>query len=259
LTKNLAHLDAFYLGKEDEAMTMLEKAVDRVDVNPKVRADAKLELADIDLFSGNVWDATLLYQQVYMDFKNDEIGENAKFKNAKLSYYIGEFGWARTQLDVLKASTSKLIANDAMALSLLISEHYDPDSNTVALTLFSHADLLEYRNHNDEALKTLDSIFLAFPEHSIFPHVYLEKAKILMKQGKFTEADTLLGTIVAKYNEDVLADQALYTRAVMTEEHLNDKARSMALFESLMSTYPGSIYIPDARKRYRNLRGDKGF
>jgi len=259
LTKNLAHLDAFFLGKNEAAIGMLSKIVERTDIDLKLKSQAKLELADIYLFTDNVWDATLLYQQVYMDFKNDEIGEAAKFKNAKLSYYIGEFKWAQSQLDILKASTSKLIANDAMALSLLISEHFDADSNTIALGYYSHADLLEYRNRNEDALKTLDSIALAFRDHSIFPHMYMEKALILMKEGKFREADTLLGTIVRTYADDVLADQALFIRARMNEEDLKETSKGMTYYEMIMSRYPGSIYVPEARKRFRSLRGDKGF
>lgn len=259
LSKNLAHLDAFFLKKDESAIAMLSKIVERNDINLKLKSQAKLELADIYLFTGNVWEATLLYQQVYMDFKNDDIGETAKFKNAKLSFYIGEFKWAQSQLDILKASTSKLIANDAMALSLLISEHFDADSNAIALGYYSHADLLEYQNRDEDALKTLDSIALAFKDHTIFPHMYMEKATILKKEGKFREADTLLGTIVKIYPDDVLADQALYQRARMNEEDLKDAARGMSYYESLMSKYPGSIYIPESRKRFRSLRGDKGF
>ncbi|MCX6245543.1 MAG: tetratricopeptide repeat protein [Bacteroidetes bacterium] len=259
LTKNLAHLDAFYLGKNEEAIAMLLNVTEKPTVDPKLRAQAKLELADIYLFTDDAWDATLLYQQVYLDFKTEEIGEGAKFKNSKLSYYIGEFKWAQSQLDILKASTSKLIANDAMALSLLISENFDPDSTTIALTYYSHADLLEYRNKYEEALKTLDSIALAFKYHPIFTHMYMAKANIMMETGRFAEADTLLGTIVTTYPDDVLADQALYFRAKMNEEEVKNNSKAMALYESLMSRYPGSIYVPDARKRFRVLRGDKGF
>jgi tetratricopeptide (TPR) repeat protein len=259
LTKDLAHLDAFFLGKYEEATTRLSAIIDRTDINLKLKSQVKLELADIYLFTNNVWDATLLYQQVYMDFKNDEIGEDAKFRNAKLYYYIGQLKWAQAQLDILKAATSKLISNDAMALSLLISENFDLDSNTIALNYFSHADLLEYQNKNDDALKDLDSIALVFKDHPIFPHMYMEKSNILRNEGKLQDADTLLGTILKKYPEDVLADQALYIRAKMNEEDIKDNSKAMAYYEMLMSKYPGSIYVPDSRKRFRILRGDKGF
>jgi pentatricopeptide repeat protein len=259
VTRSLAHLDAFYLEKTNEAIDLLYQLLDLQDLNPQSKAECKLELADILLFSDDVWEATLLYEQVNKDFKNDVIGQTAKFRNAKLSYYIGEFGWADDQLDILKASTSKLIANDALALSLFISENYDEDSSTVALGYYSRADLLEYRNKYDQALQTLDSIYLAFKYHPIFDDVLLKKAQIKMKQGDYPAADTILATLVSEYPSDITADLALMTRAEICENHLNDKEKAMKFYEVLITQYPGSIYAVDARKRYRNLRGDKGF
>ena len=101
LIKNLAHLDAFYLGKTELAIDLLTHLCETNFLDAKTQAECKLELADILLFTDDVWEATLLYQQVYKDFKNDAIGELAKFKNSKLSYYIGEFKWAQSQLDIL--------------------------------------------------------------------------------------------------------------------------------------------------------------
>ena len=259
LAKYLAHLDAFYLGKTDEAIDMLELILELPDINRQLKAECKLELADILLFSGDVWEATLLYEQVYKDFKNDPIGQTAKFKNAKLSYYIGEFGWAQMQLEILKAATSKLIANDALALSLLISENYDADSGAVALGFYSRAEMLEYRNLYDPALQTLDSIFMVFAYHTILDEAFLSKAKIKMKQGRYAEADSLLGILVQDYPYDITADLALMTRGRINEEHLEKKETAMKYYEDLITRYPGSIYAVDARKRFRSLRGDKGF
>ena len=259
LAKYLAHLEAFYLGKTGEAIELLDDLMALQDLNPQLRAECKLELADILLFSDDVWEATLLYEQVNKDFKNDPIGQTAKLKNAKLSYYIGEFGWAEMQLDILKAATSKLIANDALALSLLISENYDADSGTVALGYYSRADLLEYRNLDDQALVTLDSVFTAFSYHPIFDEALFKKAEIRMKQGKYAEADSLLGTLVHDYPYEITADRALMTRGRLNEEELGEKETAMKYYELLVTNYPGSIYAVDARKRFRSLRGDKGF
>jgi tetratricopeptide (TPR) repeat protein len=259
ITRSLARLDAFYLGKNDEAIDLLDQLLKLQDINPQTRAECKIELADILLFSGDVWEATLLYEQVNKDFKNDVIGQTAKFRNARLSFYIGEYGWAETQLDVLKASTSKLIANDALALALFISENYDEDSTTIGLDFYSRADLLEFRNEYDLAIKTLDSVFLEFRYHPIMDDVVLKKAILRIKQGDFTSADTLLGTLVVEYPTDVNADLALLTRARLNEEHLGSKEKAMQYYQELITGYPGSIYAVDARKRFRNLRGDKGF
>jgi pentatricopeptide repeat protein len=259
VAKSLAHLDAFYLGKTEDAIELLGRLMELLDINPQAKAECKLELADILLFSDDVWEATLLYEQVYKDFKNDVIGQQAKFKNTKLSYYIGEFAWAESQLDVLKASTSKLIANDALALALFISENYDADSNTVALGIYSRADLLEFRNENELALQTLDSVFMKFAFHPILDDVLLKKAQIKMKQGDYPAADTLLGTLIKDYPSDILADLALMMRGRLNEEHFGNKENAMKDYEELIKKYPGSIYAVDARKRYRILRGDKGF
>lgn len=259
LAKYLAHLEGFYLGKTDEAIDLLDILMDLQDITPQVKAECKLELGDILLFSDDAWEAMLLYEQVYKDFKNDPIGQTAKLRNAKLSYYIGEFGWAEMQLDILKAATSKLIANDALALYLLISENYDADSGTVALGYYSRADLLEYRNLDDLAVMTLDSIFMAFSYHPIQDEALLKKAEIRMKQGKYAEADSLLGTLVHDYPYDITADRALMMRGRLNEEELGKKETAMQYYEELVTNYPGSIYAVDARKRFRSLRGDKGF
>ena len=64
----------------------------------------------------------------------------------------------RGQLDILKAATSKLIANDAMELSLLISDNIEEDSLTTPLQMYARADLLEFRNLDNDALAVLDSV-----------------------------------------------------------------------------------------------------
>lgn len=148
LILNLAHLQAFYLGETDAAIALLLQAINIPNVLVTSQAECKLELADIYLFSDEQWEATLLYSQVEKTFKNEPIGHEAKFRNAKLSFYIGEFGWALAQLDVLKAATSKLIANDALELSLIISDNIEEDSITVPLSMYAKSDLLEFRNRD---------------------------------------------------------------------------------------------------------------
>jgi tetratricopeptide (TPR) repeat protein len=256
---NLAHLEAFYLGKPDEATALMGRALDLKDLKPQQRAQCKIEMADILLYFGDVWEATLLYQQVYTDFKYDVIGQTAKFKNAKLSFYIGEFKWAKAQADVLKAATSKLISNDAIALSLLVGENFDPDSGTVALSIYARADLLDYKNQPEAALKTLDSILILFDEHPIMDEMFFKKAEICLKIGRINEADSLLGLVATLFPDGILADSALMKRGEIRERYMNDKEGAMQYYQEILEKFPGSVYAVDARKRYRILRGDKSF
>lgn len=257
IIRGYAHLEAFYLHKTDEAIALLLETLDFPNMGSQFIADCKLELADIYVFSGQVWDAALLYGQVDKDFKNDATGREAKFRNARLSYYLGEFEWAKGQLSVLKAATSQLISNDALALGLLISDNTNEDTTTDALLLYAHADLLSFQNKDSLAFLALDSLLKLFPNNSLTDEVWYKKAQILKKEGKFNAAVPFLQDIIDKYPEDILADDALFQLAVINEDNLNDKDKAKVLYEQLITKYPGSLYVVDARKRFRILRGDK--
>ncbi len=235
---------------------LLEEAININNVPENLKAGIKLELGDIYLFVGEVWEASLLYSQVEKAFKNDPTGHEAKFRNARLSYYIGEFEWAKAQLDVLKAATSKFIANDAMELSLQISDNMDPDSTYTGLLLYSRADLLIYRGQDSLAMITLDSIKMLGLSHPLDDEVLFSKAGIYIREKDFVSADSVLDKIVRDYKDDILADNALFKRAELQAGVLNNKAKAMELYEQLMLDYPGSLFTTEARKRFRQLRGD---
>jgi outer membrane protein assembly factor BamD (BamD/ComL family) len=38
--------------------------------------------------------------------------------------------------------------------------------------------------------------------------------------------------------------------------HLNDPAKAMERYQELMTDFPGSMFVVEARKRFRALRGD---
>jgi tetratricopeptide (TPR) repeat protein len=257
LIKNLAHLQAFYLDKATEATELLQKSLLFKNVSADQLAQCKIELANILVLTGNVWDASLLYMQVDKAFKNDVVGFEAKFLNAKLYYYIGEFEYAKAQLDILKAATSKLIANDAMQLSLLITDNLDADSSLTGLKIYSHADLLLFQNKDDDALITLDSINHLGLYHPLFDEVLYKKAQIKIKHQQFTEADSLLTKIINLYYDDILADDALILLADINLKFMNNPERAKEMYHKILTDFPGSIYAVEARSRYRTLRGDK--
>jgi tetratricopeptide (TPR) repeat protein len=257
LLRGRAHLKAFYLHQTQEAIDLLNETIDLPNLRTPFIAECKLELADVYVFDGQVWDAALLYGQVDKDFKNDAIGREAKFRNARLSYFMGEFDWAKDQLKVLKAATSQLISNDALSLGLLISDNTNMDTTTEALLMYSRADLLDFQNKDSLSLVTLDSLLKNFPEHSLTDEVWYKKAMIFKNEGKYSEAAKYLQDITEKYPDDILGDDAMYQLACLNEDQLNDKEKAKTLFETFLTKYPGSLFVVDARKHFRALRGDK--
>jgi tetratricopeptide (TPR) repeat protein len=254
--QELAHLEAFYLYNTTEAMRLLNELAEIPQVSPLTQAECKLELGDILLLRGEIWDASLNYSQVEKAYKHDAIGQEAKFRNAKIGYYTGDFKWAMAQLDVLKGATSKLIANDAMELSLLISENLSEDTNAVPLNMFARADLLAFQNKDELALITFDSINNLFPNHALSDDILMKRANLKAKKGQYEEAIACYQKIVSNYGTDILADKALYNMALLYEEKMADKEKAMTLYQDMLQKYPGSLFAVEARKRYRSLRGD---
>ena len=206
--------------------------------------------------TGDIWEASLRYSQVEKAFKHDEIGQEAKFRNAKIAYYTGDFKWAQAQLDVLKGATSKLIANDAMDLSLLISDALAIDTNVVPLMIFAHADLLAFQNKDDLAMITLDSINTLFPNHALADDILYKKAQIELKHNKYNEAAAFYEAIVKNYGDDILGDDALFKLADLNENQFKNLDKAKELYQQLLIKYPGSLYVIETRKRFRKLRGD---
>ncbi|MBN1338072.1 MAG: tetratricopeptide repeat protein [Bacteroidales bacterium] len=258
LMRYLAHLQAFHLEKPVEAISLLEDAIGKSPDNSIMHAECKIELADILLFTGDVWEATLLYSQVEKAFKNEPVGHYARLKNARLSFYIGEFNWAKAQLDVLKAATSKLIANDALELSLLISDNLDYDTSTVALRTYARADLLSFRNYDDLAIITLDSLIAMYQWHPILDEALFKKAEISLKTRQYEKAAGYLQEIMEKYPYDIKADNALFLLAGLYETKFMNREKAMELYLRLMTEYKASVFVAQSRARYRTLRGEPG-
>jgi len=252
----LADLEAFYLNDREKAIALLTEMIAFPGLDQYVMARGKISLADFYLMEGEIWESTLLYSQVDKVFAEDILGHEARFRNAKLSYYAGDFEWAQTQFDVLKASTSKLIANDALDLSVFILDNLGLDSTVAALKLYSEADLLVFQNRFDEAFIKLDSLKTFYPGHSLEDDIFYTKSQIFYKQRDYTQAAEMLQTIIDNYPEGIRADNALYELALLYEQQLEDLDKAKELYETIFIEYSGSTFAVDARKRFRKLRGD---
>jgi outer membrane protein assembly factor BamD (BamD/ComL family) len=254
--KNMAMLYAFYLDDKNKAISLLEEVINTPRANQDLVAQAKLSLGDIYLLKGEPWEATLLYSQVEKSHKETPTGHEAKLRNARLNYYKGDFELAQAHLDILKLATSREIANDAMELSLLITDNTGLDTSTAAMEDYAAADLLVFQNKFAEAQQKLDYMLKKYPGHSLTDEIYYQKAKIYLRQGSYTDALFNLAKITAAPEPDILADDALFLTAKITEENLKDLETAKKLYNDLLVKFPGSTYSVEARKRFRKLRGD---
>ncbi len=292
---NEALLHAYYLDEKDSAVNKLSGLTANPRVPGYLKAKAKLELGDIYLLKEEPWEATLLYSQVEKNQRDAPLGYEAKLRNAKLSYYKGDFLLAEEHLDILKQATTREIANDAMELSMRIKENTAYDTAGTALKEYAAIELLLVQNKSDSALARLslfetggrvkmdkreatflglwppkdrvpgpeeekaDQVWVMQPSlitNSIRDDVYWLEANLRIKRGEFTLALAQLEKVVTEFGSDVLADDAYFTQGDIYEKDLNNKEKAMEIYRDFLDKFPGSVYAAEARKRYRTLRGD---
>lgn len=249
-----AHFVTFNLNRPDEGRAILKTTLE-LPLNKYQVADVKMELADILLFEEKFNQALLYYSQIEEDLKNDATGHEASLKAAKTSYFKSDFEYAQSQFKVLKSASSQLIANDALEYFLLINDNTVADSTQAALKKFARADYLLYQKKNQEALTHFQAILKDFSGNEIEAVTLLRLGQINRTMGEYNTALGYFGQIIEKHAEGIYVDEALYFSAEIYN-HLKDVDHAKALYEKLLFGHEDSIYFIDARKKFRQLRGD---
>lgn len=253
-----AHFLAFNLKKTEEAKAIVKKALE-LNLNAYQEADAKMELADILLLEEKFNQALIYYSQIQLDLKNDVMAHEASLKAAKTSYYKGDFEWALKQFKELKAANTQLIANDALEYFLLINDNTVADSTQTALKQFAKGDFLIYQNKKPEAIAQFQGILKTFKGQEIEAVTLLRLGKIYESQKDFNSALSQYQQIIDHHSDGIYVDEALFFSAEIYNDELKDTEKAKPLYEKVIFNHQDSIYFVDARKKYRELRGDKNL
>jgi tetratricopeptide (TPR) repeat protein len=250
-----ANFLTFKREKPTQAITILKKGLD-LPLSRFGKAYIKMALGDILVYDQRFNEALIYFSQIQKSLKNDVIGQDARFKVAQTSFYKGDFDWALTQLKVLRGSTSQLIANDAMQLSLLISDNSLEDSTQTALKKYARADLLAYQNKTQSAIDDLEDILQNHKGEKIEDEALLKQAELLESQNKYDAARFNYQKIIEFYASGILADDAHFRLAQLYQNKLNEPEKAKPHYEKIIYNYQDSYYFPQARKNFRKLRGD---
>ncbi len=248
-----AHVLAFYAQSAKEANGLLVYALDNARLSAVQESKIKLELADILLFQDNIWESNLFYSQVIKANPNNDLGNEAQLKKAKLSFYSGDFLWAKGQMDVLRAATSKLIANDAFYWASLIDDNLGDDSLLEPLQVFARADLRQYQFKYKEALTSYDSVLTLFPGHGLTDDALYRKAILSIKLGENADAKMYLQKILDEHYTDLLADNAMMSLAELYASE-GQEEKAVELYTQLLVDFSDSFYTTEARRRIVKFR-----
>ena len=249
-----AHYTTFNMKNPEEGKAILKRTLE-LPLNKYQTADVKMELADILLYEEKFNQALIYYSQIEEDLKNDPVGHEASLKAGKTSYFKTDFEWALKQFKELKSASTQLIANDALELFLLINDNTVADSTQVGLKKFARGDYLLYQNKNKEALQQFQSILKEYKGQEIEDETLLRIGQTYEKMGDFTSALVNFQSIIDNHKDGIYIDEALFFSAEIYSD-LKDTEKAKALYEQILFNHEDSIYFIDARKKFRQLRGD---
>ncbi|MFT7284827.1 tetratricopeptide repeat protein [Nonlabens sp.] len=256
LQLDYARFLAFKMEQAQKATDLLI-VLEQTNLSKFQKADVKMLLADILVLQEQFNRALIFYSQIQNDVPNDLRSQESQFKVARTSYYQGDFPWSLTQLKVLRSATSKLIANDAMELSLTIADHSIEDTTFVALKAFAKAELKQYQNKRSEAITLYSQLLLDHKGDPIEDEALLKQAYLYEVEGRMEQARDNYQLIIDNYGDGILSDDAHYRLGLLYQEQLADPLKAKELFEKIIFSHADSIYFVDARRRYRRLRGDQ--
>jgi tetratricopeptide (TPR) repeat protein len=250
-----AHFLTFDVKKPEEGKAIVKHALE-LPLNDYEMAQAKMELADILLFEEKFNQALLYYSQIELDLKNDAVAHEASLKAAKTSYFKTDFVWALKQFKELKSANTQLIANDALEYFLLINDNTIADSTQTALKQFAKGDYLLYQNRNQEAIVQFQTVLKNFKGQEIEAVTLLRLGKVYEKLGDFTLALSQYQTIIDNHSDGIYIDEAYYFSAEIYSKQLQLPEKAKPLYEKIIFSHQDSIYFVEARKKFRQLRGD---
>jgi outer membrane protein assembly factor BamD (BamD/ComL family) len=247
-----AELQGQYLNQLDKAQIKVNLVLDNSRFSSRKKAEAKMLLGDIYLLKGETGDALLTYMQIERDNEDDDMGQEAKLRTAKVSYYDSEFEMAQQHLDILKKATTRKIANDAQDLSLLIKGNYTLDTIVEPMTMYAQTELLIYQHKYQAAMDNLNLLSKQYPNHSLKDEIWYQKAQIYQRTNQHMLAQEAL-LLVIKDKDCILADDALHQLALINDYKLNDAQKAKDFYKQMLIDFPGSIYVAEARKRFYEL------
>lgn len=245
----------FKINNPSKAIEVLEKAL-LLSTSKFKNARIKLKLGEVLVFTGRFNKALLYFSQVQTQLKNHPLSQQARFKVAQTSYFKGDFKWAKSQLKILKGSTTQLIANDAVDLFLVISDNEPKDSIPSGLIDFAKADLLAYQNKNTEAIAIYSAMAQKYQGQNIEDDVLFNQATLYLKENQYENTISNLLKIISINAEGILVDDSYYLLAEVYKNKIKDTEKASEYYQKIIFEKPSSIYLVDARKKYREIRGD---
>ncbi len=209
-------------------------------------------LGEIALLNGDLAEAEENYSQITVLTNTDiQTINDAKYKLARIKLYLGKIAQAQKLLADVMINLKDNNANDALELSLLLNTSKNDSSN---LMLFANAEFLADQkkfNEAEEKYKLLVNNQQVFILHSV---ASLRMAEMELAQDNYPQSIELLEKIFEEREKNIYSDKALYLLGNIYQYGIGDNSKAVEMYEKLLTEFPTSIYLDDARVEIIKLK-----
>jgi len=236
----------------DGALAAFEQARD-VRSRTSLSSEVTAAIAEVRIAQGDLTQARMEYQKLLQRVPG-QYHDEALFHLAELDYFDGNLDSAVTKLQSITANVNTDLANDALQLLYFIQENMT--TARPALAAFAKADLLVRERKYSEALAQFDEVLKQYPTALLVDDGMMRIGELQLLLNHNEEALTVFRRIADDMPMSILRDQAQMRIGEIYEKRLKDKAKAIEAYEQVLIRYPTSLYLEEARKRIRLLRGD---
>jgi tetratricopeptide (TPR) repeat protein len=210
------------------------------------------ELGDIYIQEGNLDKGMESFQKlIYSNNIPEEEKNYARYKEAKISFYKGNFETGKEWLNSLVTNYKDNNSNDALELELIMNTTINDSSN---LVMFADAELLSEQKKFNQAREKYLIISTNQQAAGLQNLAKLRVAEMDLALDNYDSAIKLLGKIVEENEKNIYSDKALYLQGNIYQYARKDKLKAIEAYETLLAKFPNSIYLDIARELINKLK-----
>ena len=238
---------------EDAELTLLE-VVQRY-TNTRAALQARFDLGRLAIDRNRLEEGRIIFERLEASLGHSgALAERARFERALIQFYQGDLETAGALVTTLNQNASTDIANDAIALRVLLLENPGPDSANAAVQHFAAAKLLYRQRQLEATIDAAEQLLSYWGQHPIADDARFLRGQALLDAGRLPEALLAFGELALIHPESPLADRSLFNYATILDIRMQQVSEARAAYADFLLRYPSSLLVPEVRARLRALR-----
>jgi tetratricopeptide (TPR) repeat protein len=224
--------------------------------NQPYAVNALLELGEIALLRNKIDEANQRYSEVLIHaLAQPDQRDMAKFKTIEFLYFSARFDSASKILSEISQNAASDYTNDA----LLLLNFIQSNNKNQFLADYAKGEMYERQKKLSEALSIFKDLAGKEDKNSLVDESLLKCGLLQRQLMQYEDAVKSFNTLINKFPESSLVDQIIFLLGDIYETDLKDPKNALTAYERILVEFPNSMYINEARKRIRELKGDKNF